>query len=661
MRIKSYHLWLICFILACFINTSAQSFDDFDFDLDINTDSTPPQKASDDTLPPSQPDEDFNDFDDFSQNETPPTRDTLKDTKDTPKSPSNSDDNTNEENTPTTQYTGENLLAKVRSGVPFSTEEMEAWILNTPNINTCLDNGQTMLLYLVARHDNADALRLLIENGADLQTHCTPRYEALFIAAINNPSVQIIETLLNNGANIVERDYEKNTALILAATFNRSAKVINALLDYGLKTYTTNQYGFNALMLAAYENGRLPILQTLIDNGSDVNGTDAEGHTPLMAAAIRGRDEVMQYLIARGADFNAVDKNGVSVLDYYNKRYYLKTLNFTIDPMASPSERLVKEFQFIADNHHRYNNALKKSVFERDADYAVADALKNLADVDVTDNYGCTALLNAARNNNNFSVFEKLVEARANVNATCAGQKSALMFLSAHAKPDNKPAEQTKKAHYLVKNGADINTKDDNGNTALMYAVGNQADNSYILNLINDGADLNTTNKMQETALWIAVRQEKAPETLKLLLEYGANPNIKDVKGESPLWYQLRTNGNELITRALLRGGADVTITNSAGDTPLWYAINKGYSIMIIENIIMSKQNLEIRNEEGDTPLLYAVKHEFPASTVKLLLSQGADPNAKDSKGYNIYDIMQSNQFFDATVKKRNRLQTEDW
>jgi len=635
MRLKLYRLWFFSFILALFITPIALSSDDFDLELD--TEDTPPQK------PEEAPKK---------QNIITDALAPLLSKKDEPKEASKK----------TATYPNVDLLSKVRTGIPFSTEEMEAWILNTPNVNACLDNGQTMLLYVVARYNNAEALRLLIENGADLQTHCTPRYEALFIAAINNPSPQITETLINNGANVVERDYEKNTALMLAATFNSSAKVVNTLLDYGLKAETVNQYGFDALTLSAYENGRLPILQVLIDNGADVNSKDDQGHTPLMAAAIKGRDEVMQYLITRGADFNAVDKNGVSVLDYYNKRHYLKTLNFTIDDMASPSERLSKEFQFIAENHHRYNNALKKSVFEQDPDSAVADAINNLADVDITDNYGCTALLNAARNSNNFSVFEKLVQAKADVNATCAGSKSALMFIAAHAKPDNNPEEQIKKASYLVKNGANINAADDDGNTALMYAVGNQADNRFILNLINDGANINAANKMQETALWIAVRQEKEPATLKLLLEYGADPNIKDVKGETPLWYQLRTNGNEQITRALLRGGADVSITNAAGDIPLWYAINKGYSFMIIENIIMATQDdIDLRNENGDTPLLYAVKHEFPASTVKLLLSKGADANAKDKNGYTMYEIMQNSQFFDETVKKRNRLQAEDW
>lgn len=649
MRHKTDLFFFYCLISLLFYTPIVNAVDDFDLELDMED--TPPQRA------PKAPTNSATEA--VSKEDATPTSDKKEEPSavtDTQKVAPNLSAPKQQ-----TNYTGADLLSKVRSGLSFNTEEMEAWILNTPNVNTCLDNGQTMLLYLVARYNDAESLRLLIENGADLQTHCTPRYEALFIAAINNPHAIITETLINNGANVVERDYEKNTALMLASAFNPSSQVISTLLDYGLKTYTTNQYGFDALILAAYENGRLPILQTLIDNGAEINSKDPKGHTPLMAAAIRGRDEVMQYLIAHGADFNAVDKNGVSVLDYYNKRYYLKTLGFTIDDLASPSERLSKEFDFIAENHHRFNEALKKSVFEPDADSAVAYALKNLADVDIKDSNGCTALINASRNNNSFSVFEKLIPAGADTNATCAGEKSALMFLSAHAKPDNNPQEQIKKASYLIKNGANINATDNEGNTALMYAVGNQADNTFILNLINAKAELNAANKMQETPLWIAVRQEKAPQTLKLLLEYGADPNLTDAKGETPLWYQLRTNGNEQITRVLLRGGADATITNAAGDTPLWYAINKGYSISLIESIIASKQDLEIKNDAGDTPLLYAVKHKFPASTVKLLLSQGADPNATDINGNTIYNIMQRDQFFDETMKKRNRLQAEDW
>ena len=556
---------------------------------------------------------------------------------------------------PAAPVSGVDLLTKVRKGMDFTTEEMEAWIAQTADLNMCLDNGKTMLLYVVANSSNLDALRLLMEYGADVQTHCTPRYEALFIAAINNPSAEIIEMLINNGANLVEKDHEGNTALMLAATFNKSSRVIDTLLEYGLKVNVKNNFGFDALTLASYENGSIMVLQSLLDNEADVNAADSEGHTALMAAAVRGRDDVMQYLIKRGADFKAKDKNGLSVLDYYNKRKYLETLGFEINRFATPSERLSAEFKFIAENHHRFNIALKESLFEDNPDAAVADAIANLADIDVLDENGCTTFLNAALYNKSRSVLEKLINGKADVNASCMDGKNALMFISSQAGETDTPALQIEKAKLLLASGTDINRTDDAGNTALMYALANRADINYVRMLLASGADVNAASNLGETPLWTAVRQNLPSETVKLLIEYGADVNHKDRRGETPLWYLLRTDGDEVLIRTLLRGGADTEITNAAGDIPLWYVLNKGGSDMVIENIIMAQNNLNIKNEHGDTPLLFALKNNYPSKFVKLLLSRGADPQIRDSDGNNAYDILRNNQYFDAAVQKRTR------
>lgn len=548
-----------------------------------------------------------------------------------------------------------NLLSKVKKGLPFTPDEMESWILNTKDINNCYENGQTMLLYVIARYKEIAPIRMLIENGADLQTHCNPRYEALFIAAINNPSAAVIETLLNNGANLIEQDLEQNTALMLAAAFNRSSKVLDILIDYGLKTNTVNKYGYDALMLAAYQNGRIPILQTLIDNGSDVNFRDREGHTPLMAAALHGRDEAMQYLIKRGADFNAKDNNGVSVLDYYNKRHYLKTLNFNSDNLVTPSQRMNKEFEFVAENHYRYNNALKNSLYSDNPDSDEEAALENLADVDVKDDNGCTPLLAAVINNNSLSVIEKLVTAKANVNATCLGDKTPLMILAEQTDARYNPDEQLKKAQYLLAHKADPDLKDKDGNTALMYAVKSHANKAFISSLVTAGADMNLANNAEQTPLWVALLSNEPAENVKMLIEHGANPNQPDARGETPLWYMLRTDGNPETSCILIRGGADVNTPNAAGDLPLWYAFNRNVDEKLLETIIAHQTDLNIKNENGDTPLLYAVKNDYPASIVKLLLTKKADPSIADKNGYTIYDIMQSNQYYDETMKRRNR------
>jgi len=554
----------------------------------------------------------------------------------------------------TSQVYSGNLLKKVRLGLKFSSQEMENWIASTTDINACHENGQTMLLYLVKKYKDVQSLLMLIENGADIQTHCTPRQEALFVAAANNPSAAITEALLNNGANFAERDSENNTALIIAAAFNPSSKVLDTLIDFGLKPNAINKYGYNALILSAYENGRLSVLQTLIDNGANPNFRDPQGHTPIMAAAIRGRDKAMKYLIKRGANYRATDKQGISVLDYYHKRQYLQMFNFPSDEYKTISERMLHEFNFIAENHLRYNNALKQSIYKDNPEEAVADALQKLADVDVLDEEKCTPLLNAARNNNSLLVLEHLINANANPNAKCLGGKNALMILAQNATSANDVSAQITKAQYLTRNGLNINATDTDGNTALMYAIQNNADKNFIATLLEAGAAVNQNNHEAKTALWLAIRKQLPAEIIDMLIEYGADTNEVDNTNETPLWYQLQNEGNDDITLALLKGGADVNTQNTTGDYPLWYAFNRDFSVDIIEGIIKKQKDLNIKNENGDTPLLFAVKHDYPASTIKLLIKGGANPNIPDINGYTIYDIIESDLFYDETVKKVN-------
>ncbi|MBP5698450.1 MAG: ankyrin repeat domain-containing protein, partial [Alphaproteobacteria bacterium] len=572
MRVKLCILATVCFILSSVSPISAQSSDDeFELDLvsEIDTPQTPPQAN---TQPPATPD-----------NTSAPQSETSPET--TVQDPDEKEVFLPPEVAAIPQLQKPvrpkkpqvDLLTKVHSGAKFTIDDVEYWIYNTPDINTCFENGQTMLLYLISRYTNAAAVKLLIDNGADLQTHCTPRFEALFIAAINNPSATIIETLIEGGANIVEQDYEKNTALILAATFNSSPNVIDTLIDYGIKVDTTNQYGYNALILAAYENKNLSVLRALIDNNADVNATDQEGHTALMAAAIRKRDDVMKYLISRGADYKARDKNGISVLDYYNQRVYLNMPDY-IKPEepASPSKHLSEEFKFITQKHQYYNQALFDALKSPTPLEDLDDAFKNLAAADSLNEDGCSLLLAAVQNNNNLEVLKYLINAKTDPNATCYNGRNALMFLASIQTSEADTPEQIKKIEYLLANGLDINATDEYGNTALMYAVGNQADPEVIQTLLKANADVNLENQDKNTALWITLQQQSDPETLKLLLEYGANPNQKDSRGESPIWYQLHNKGEskEAMTIALLRAGADINRPNAAGDFPLWYAFN---------------------------------------------------------------------------------------
>ncbi|MBO5441795.1 MAG: ankyrin repeat domain-containing protein, partial [Alphaproteobacteria bacterium] len=312
-----------------------------------------------------------------------------------------------------------NLVTKVKKGLPFTIEETEYWVAENPDVNQCLDNGQTMLIYLVTRYKDAESVAFLLENGADLKTHCTPQYDALFMAALNNSSPEVLDTLISNGANLIAKDEDGNTALHLAAAFNPNPNIITTLIDNGLSPETQNRFGQTPLHLSAFNNKNLKITRTLLDYGANPNQADTLSRTPLMAAAIADNAEMIKYLISRGANLNHIDANNLSVLDYHNKTAYLKKDEFQKKTFPTISSKLNTAFDFITSEHHKFNTLLTQSTNTQNPALTADIAIKNHADIDILDKNGCTTLLNALKTQAPASLIKKLLEAGANPNLTC--------------------------------------------------------------------------------------------------------------------------------------------------------------------------------------------------------------------------------------------------
>jgi ankyrin repeat protein len=68
-------------------------------------------------------------------------------------------------------------------------------------------------------------------------------------------------------------------------------------------------------LLLAVHSGRGDEVRSLLAAGADVNGTDAEGMTPLMASAMNGHLEIARLLLASGASRIRVNTWGLSARD----------------------------------------------------------------------------------------------------------------------------------------------------------------------------------------------------------------------------------------------------------------------------------------------------------------------------------------------------------
>jgi ankyrin repeat protein len=81
------------------------------------------------------------------------------------------------------------------------------------------------------------------------------------------------------------------------------------------------------------------------------------------------------------------------------------------------------------------------------------------------------------------------------------------------------------KVRLLLEHGADINSKDEYGQTALMNAAhGGQLE--LVRLLIEKGADLNTRAKYNLTALMLSLIA-RHPDVARVLIEAGADVNLR--------------------------------------------------------------------------------------------------------------------------------------
>jgi uncharacterized protein len=395
--------------------------------------------------------------------------------------------------------------------------------------------------------------------------------------AVYNDDLPAAQRLLHAGADAKAANRYGVTPLSLAAT-NRNAAMAEALLNAGADANAK-------VLMTAARTGNPEIVRLLIEHGADVNARgEVYGETALIWAAQENHAEAAEVLIAHGADVNA----RTNPLERSKDRFGLEGV-LTILPHGSWTPLMY---------------TARQGSLETARSLVTGGASLNLTDPD-----GSTALVLAIINGH-YDTAAVLAERGADPNiADTAGMAALYATVDMNtlgevyghpARPTGSKVTALELMKVLLEHGANPNARLKSptlqrahtpgeptlseGTTPLMRAAKN-GDAAALRLLLDHGAEVDARQKNGTTALMFAAG-----------LGFGTGTFANDYATEGELLESVKV---------LMAAGADVNAVNEAGETPLHFGAHA--SDDIVRFLAESGAKLDVKDKQGRTPVEMAL------------------------------------------------------
>ncbi|MDO6992644.1 ankyrin repeat domain-containing protein [Brachyspira innocens] len=607
------------------------------------------------------------------------------------------DDNNEENNNSLTNTYEENMyIARI-----IETSDTNAlrniMMYSNFNMNSVITAYETPLTYAIhlGKDDIVNQLfryKMYNTNIINIETTFIPRGEVYFdestngIEAVGNVylgdasplqyaifkgNTNIINTLLKLGADINRKDSLGNNALMYAASYG-SAEVIDTLLNYSSNSYrVVDIYGDTPLHNAAALGNTNTLTALMNRTPININAQNIDGNTPLHFAVKNHNSNTYRFLLLKGADYtiknydgktasdllyadgiesiesiisndtnsftniytndklNKINTNNTNLNDTNNYIEYTNSINQSNNMSTNYSSESLPyddiEYTNSINNENTFDNvkAVNANTFADDLIYEYSDEgitednsddyVEPDTDDDYSEYYNASQPLFEAIYNNNVSDVLKAVSNGININSRNEEGFTPLLYAI------NYDRLEVMKALLSYSNIIDIEMPLNNytniysikgknfsgevlfnGTTPLQYAIYKGNTNAVNL-LIENGADTKKKDYNGYCSLFYASAFSDANMIHFLLKKDPSLTREKSLSGRTVMHFAALYGNDEAISYYLSNTFLSINAKDNEGNTPLHCACEKGYS-STIDLLVQRGAKTDIKNNEGLTP-----------------------------------------------------------
>ncbi|KAH7487054.1 hypothetical protein FOMA001_g5725 [Fusarium oxysporum f. sp. matthiolae] len=349
-------------------------------------------------------------------------------------------------------------------------------------------------------------------------------------------------------------------------------------------------------------------------NGSQLTHSNGGKCEPLILASKNGHTVIARWLIDNGANVQAKYQKE-SALSLASMNGHFETVDLLLDAGVDPGTCGTNDIPILYMAVDKGHDAVVKLL------------LKRGANVEAKGPMGDSLLHRAAKRQRSKAILETILSYGADINARDDGGETPLLNAARWASDDE--------VELLIRRGADINIRNRHSETCLHLAVKNPLKPCHIVRLLLEhGMMVDTCTEGGQTCLHTFARHipytPSPADLFQLLASYGADFNARDKDGDTPLHFMIQFANLEYLSIFINQPGLDLNASNHSGETPLHLATSVPINwvpSMRVTMLIEKGADINCMDHERRTPLDYAVEQgsEYPIreETILVLIDNG--------------------------------------